>query len=179
MKKILTTLFLFFALPSILFAGASATVIGDKVDGKSTQVLFVLLSKEASVRATDKPGTYKLTLKGVNPKVVYFSNRPQRISGQLSINKFVSQWIGNGVFSKIAPNAAIEAVSLNPHTNKLTNSATRYEVVLDKPAYAVNSKNEISFQIKALPEKNMTLPELGKSDYVAIFIDDVCLSCIG
>ena len=182
MKEVvrLISLFLaFFSMSGIVYANTTMSMNEKQADVKNTQALFVMISKAASIHKTDKPGIYKLVLKGINPKAVYFSNHPQRLSGQISIEKLITQWT-NGTFKNDAPNAVIEAVSHNLKTKKRQSIPNSYAVVLTHPDYSLQHKDELSFEVKSLPGSNAALlPTMIHSDYVAIFIDDVCLSCIG
>lgn len=175
MKKLVS-----FLLPFILLFSATsvfANVSVPTAQANNAKVLVVLLSKQASIQATKKPGVFELNLKGVNPQAIYFSNRPARLSGQIATDKFINQW-KSGEFKHSAPNAVMEAVRLNLQTNQLSNVQSSYAIVLKNPVYAMQ-KDELNFQIRALPGNKLPLPVLAKSDYVAIFIDDVCLTCIG
>lgn len=148
------------------------------VTNKKLKVLAVVLSKQASIHVlTKKPGYYHLKLIGVNPKVIYFSNSPVRISGQVETQKFVDQW-RDGNFKKIPPNAVMEAVTLNPKNHKLQDTQTSYPIILTHPTYTPLA-NKLSFIIKAMPNNKDILPAIAKSDYVAIFVDHVCLTCVG
>jgi len=70
-------------------------------DSKKPQFLFVLSAES---------GTYeddKLTLKGV-PLVVYFSDRPHRIAGHMTVEKLVKLWSkGMDSFKADPPNATL------------------------------------------------------------------------
>ena len=49
-----------------------------------------------------------LTLKGVTPSTLYFSDRPQRIVGHMATNDFVDLWgEGNNSFEEDPPNAVL------------------------------------------------------------------------
>ncbi|MEK6196335.1 MAG: hypothetical protein N2F24_19140, partial [Deltaproteobacteria bacterium] len=53
-----------------------------------------------------------LTLKGVAPETLYFSDRPHRIVGRLTTGKFVKSWDkGEGSFSEIPPNAVLAVMN--------------------------------------------------------------------
>ena len=172
MKKIialLVPLFILFSLPFMVYANASA----------DAPVLAVMLAKEASIQATDKANTYQLKLKGVNPKVMYFSNSPARKSGQVAVTKFIKQWDDkDGSFAKVPPNAVMEAVKIDSHTNKFDSSENSYAIILSNPVFS-QKKGEMTFDVQPLPGINSKLTPMKSGDYVAIFIDGVCLSCIG
>ena len=54
-------------------------------DSKTPQYLFTLAAKSGTLDGN------KLTLKGV-PLVVYFSDRPVRKAGHMSVTKFIEMW---------------------------------------------------------------------------------------
>jgi len=167
MKKVMTS---FVTVLAFLCLSASAYAT-------TTKGLLVLLAKQASLQAVkDHPGFYQLTLKGVNPKVIYFSDRPARTTGQIDMAKFVNEWT-NGGFKKLPPNAMMEAVTLNAATKQLQANMTSYPMVLNNPVY-MQKNDELSFEVKGLANSSMTLATVQQSDYVAVFIDSVCISCI-
>jgi len=54
----------------------------------------------------------KMTLKGVNPATLYFSDRPQRITGQMTVPAFLKEWEqGKDSFAKDPPNATLSILS--------------------------------------------------------------------
>ncbi len=172
MKKLTALLLATFVFATVPLATVASTPTA--ATAQHNQVLLVLVSKSADVRAMQQKGMYQLTLKGVNPNVVYFSERPVRVSGHITTEKMVSLW-KTGVFQKAAPNAVVEAVGLN-RNDQLKKSASTYAIVLNKPVYDEQT-GELNFQVNALSGSNAIL-SLGDSDYVALFIDGVCYSCI-
>ena len=91
-------------LAVIIFVTATpASIHADHVidDSKNPQYLFVLSAKSGTL----KDG--KLTLKDV-PLVIYFSDRPNRIAGHMSVEQFVKMWgEGKDSFKVDPPNAAL------------------------------------------------------------------------
>jgi len=73
-------------------------------DSKNTGYLFVISGTSGSLKGDT------LTLNGV-PNVLYFSNRPVRVAGHLSLEKFVELW-NKGVNSYKAdpPNATLSVL---------------------------------------------------------------------
>lgn len=70
--------------------------------GKTVQMLFVQNAKGVTF---DKG---KLTLKGVSPVTVMFSDRPQRIAGHMATEEMIPLWKeGKDSFFKDPPNAAL------------------------------------------------------------------------
>jgi len=129
-----------------LFSGlVSAENVVD--DSKKPQYLFTLASKS---------GTFKgdtLTLKGV-PLVVYFSDRPVRVAGHITLEEFLGMWdMGVDNFKNNPPNLAI------------------YEENGDKHAVLIITKPEvkgdnISFKVKLIGEN---IPE--SFEHSTLFID--------
>ena len=117
--------------PVALFA---ADHVIDK--SKNPQFLFVLSAES---------GTYadgKLTLDNV-PLVVYFSDRPNRIAGHISLRKLVESW-GKGAdsFKADPPNATLS----------IYNESGNKDVVVEltAPRIKEGTSNSISFQVRVL-----------------------------
>ena len=85
-------------LPGLVFA---EHVIDDS---KNTGYLFVLSATSGSLKGDT------LTLNGV-PNVIYFSDRPARKAGHLSLEKFVEMWDkGDDSFKTDPPNATLSVL---------------------------------------------------------------------
>ena len=132
-------------VPGLLFA--------EKVidDSKNPEYLVTL---------TSKSGTFKgdtLTLKGV-PLVVYFSDRPKRVAGHLSLEEFIEIWDKKeNNFKNDPPNALLSI----------------YEVSGDKHAVVIISKpkvrgDSISFNVKIIGEE---IPQ--SFGHSTLFIDNI------
>lgn len=63
--------------------------------------LFVQNAERAELKA----GT--LTLTGIDPAVVCFTDRPDRRTGTVTTQKFVDGWKQGGVFADVPPNATL------------------------------------------------------------------------
>jgi hypothetical protein len=75
---------------------------GPKATSKMADFLFV----QNANRVTYADG--KLTLEGVNPATVMFSDRPERIAGHMATARFVPFWSeGSDSFLKDPPNATL------------------------------------------------------------------------
>ncbi len=73
-------------------------------DSKNTGYLFVISGTSGSLDG------YTLTLNGV-PNVIYFSDRPARKAGHLSLEKFVEMWDkGDDSFKADPPNATLSVL---------------------------------------------------------------------
>src|SRR2546430_9404924 len=64
---------------------AASSDSGDKSE-KKVQMLFVQTAKSATL--TDG----KLTLQGISPNTVFFSDRPERVAGHLATNEMIPLW---------------------------------------------------------------------------------------
>ncbi len=82
--------------------GLAADPTSEKDKDKKVQMLFVQTSKGATLV------NGKLTLKGVSPMTVYFSDRPTRIAGHLATSEMIPLWSeGKNSFVKDPPNATL------------------------------------------------------------------------
>lgn len=98
MKKILFIMTLLFS--SLAMAGQG-------------NYLFLASGKNA-VLSHDKGNQYTLTIIQAQPHVAYFSDRPERVSGLVSNQRFVKLWTDGKLadnFSKMPPNAAVSLIS--------------------------------------------------------------------
>jgi len=70
-------------------------------DNQLEEMFVQVASQAASVDG-------KLTLSGVNPATLYFSDRPQRVVGHISMSQFVTEWAeGDNSFADDPPNAVL------------------------------------------------------------------------
>jgi hypothetical protein len=136
---------------TVMLMLVSGLVFAENVidDSKNPQYLFTLASKS---------GTFEgdiLTLKGI-PLVVYFSDRPVRVAGHITLEKFAGMWNkGVNSFKADPPNAELAI----------------YDKKRDKHAVLIISRPEvkgdtISFKVRLISE---SIPKsLGHS---TLFID--------
>src|SRR3990167_1875744 len=68
--------------------------------------LFVIHAKSGNVTQTNN--YYQLNLQ--KPRITYFTDRPVRLAGSISVKQFVSDWsTGQNSFARVNPNAALIA----------------------------------------------------------------------
>lgn len=112
MKRVtlcLTIVFLLCTAPAILCAAPLYDVINES---KAPQFLYVLNAEKGSYKKD------KLTLKRVTPLVVYFSDRPHRIAGHISLEKFLGTWgKGPDSFKADPPNATLSIFDRSGNKN--------------------------------------------------------------
>lgn len=117
--------------------------------GKVT-LLFVQNAKGASL------DNGKLTLKGISPATIFFSDRPQRIAGHMTTKEFVPFWSeGKDSFLSDPPNATLSVFD----DNKVS------DVVVEISNPKLNGE-DLSYDVKVLEGK---LPDEG--GVCSLFID--------
>ena len=137
------------------------------VSAKSTQkasFLFVLRAHHGVIAKTS--GGYTLTLKGMDDKVLYFSDRPVRKAGFITMTRFMGGWAkGKDSFKDNPPNAAIVHAALKTNEKGF---AQALPVELSKP---VRTADGWRFHLKNLDGKI----SMGSYDGVVVYIDSVGL----
>ena len=97
-----------------------------------------------------------LTLEGIGDDVLYFSDRPHRIVGRVSLEEFLGSWDeGEESFAAVPPNAVL-TVRQETELRDLT-------VVLKKPAL---TEGTLAYEVEVLDG-----PESGSGELAALFID--------
>ena len=109
--------------------------------------LFVQSAPSASL-VYDKGNHYTLTLRNPPPHVWYFTDRPERKSGAVPVDKFLGLWKFNGVsdnFKQNPPNAAIALMTVNSDKVGMVVTITEPEHDGDSLVYHLTkiSKGEI------------------------------------
>ena len=121
-------------------------------DAKQADYLFV---QTANALSFDK-ATNKLTLHGVSPVTVFFSDRPERIAGNMKTSAFVPFWSqGKDSFLSDPPNADISVVE--------GKELRQIVAVLKSPE--LNGR-DLSYTVKILQGE---MP--AKAEEVSVFID--------
>lgn len=132
----------------------SRTALGQAAEQKSKHADFLFV-QTARGMTFDKSNN-KLTLTGVSPVTVFFSDRPERIAGNMKTTSFIPFWSqGEDSFKASPPNADISTVE--------NNSLNQTVVVLHDPV--LNGDNLI-YRVRVLQGE---MPATG--DEVSVFID--------
>lgn len=140
------------ALAATLATQRSARAQSDDAAAKIADFLFV---QTASSLAFD-PATSRLTLQGVSPVTLFFSDRPERVAGNMRTATFVPFWsTGKDSFLADPPNADLSI---------LEGEQLRQVVVVLKDPELVGDK--LSYTVKVLQGD---IP--AKADDVSVFID--------
>jgi hypothetical protein len=116
------------------------------------QALFAQTAREIT---TDGD---RVTLHGLSPATLYFSDRPQRVVGHLTTKQFIEEWdLGENSFAADPPNAVISFVEDGDQTPEDA------IVVLKDPVLTGDS---VTYTIEMLEG---SLP--AKGELVSVFID--------
>jgi len=133
------------------FAGIAAVSTTALAQAKQADFLFVQNAASMSY------ANGKLTMKGVSPVTVFFSDRPERIAGNMATAVWVPFWNdGKDSFSKDNPNANLSVLEKDKYNVDIV-------VTLSNPAL---KGNELSYDVKVLEG---TMPASGGP--ASLFID--------
>lgn len=125
-----------------------------------TSLLVVLSAKSGAIKKS--ADSYHLTLNNVTPRVLWFTDRPNRKAGFISINKFITQWWPKA-FKKSAPNAAEVHASMSAQVNGRMQPLA---IELKNPKL---SNGNLSYDIMVLPGDTI---KAGTLKTPVLFIDD-------
>ena len=124
---------------------------------KKVQLLFVQNADRVVLK--DK---HTITLEGVSPATIFFSDRPDRITGHLLTSHFVSRWNkGSDNFAANPPNATIAVLSskkvmrnfvVELHNPRLKGNSLTYDVKLLQGKVLAKSAGPCTLFIDALSE---------------------------
>lgn len=145
---------LLLALLSTVVACAHASEVSAPNEGtQSSDPAYLFVQSAQSVQST----TGSLTLKGVSPTTVYFTDRPQRTAGHSRTVDFVSHWAqGEDSFGADPPNATLSILGSDEEVTEVV-------VTLSNPR--LDGQN-LTYDAKTLEGH---LPEAGGA--AALFID--------
>jgi hypothetical protein len=126
-------------LGPLSLAAKTAQAIETKEEGAHGMADFLFVQNAKSIAYSDG----KLTLKGVNPATVMFSDRPERIAGHMATARFVPFWgKGKDSFLKDPPNATLSFLE----------DETLADVVIELQD-PVLSGDDLSYRVKILEGK--------------------------
>ena len=150
------------SLPITVMAttGAGTHTLVTRDAKQKASFLFVLRADTGVITKTD--GGYKLTLKGMDDKVLYFSDRPVRKAGFITMTQFMGDWAkGKNSFQANPPNAAIVHAALESNEKGI---AQALPVEMTNP---VITANVWTFDLKDLQGKI----SIGSYNGVSVFVD--------
>jgi hypothetical protein len=150
MKKGLWILCILMAV-GLIQLGFGPTAAQAVENAKKADLLFVQNAKDVTVDGE------KLILKGIGPTVLFFSDRPERIAGHMTNERYLKLWTEDGKDSFLAdpPNATISVFADDTEANLV--------VTLKNPQF---DGDDLTYDISVLQGK---LPEKGGP--CSVFID--------
>jgi len=98
------------ALVSLSTMGVTVTPAQAK---KQPELLFFQHANTGSIQIELTSGCYQLRLDQVDKEVVYLSTSPEKITGTLSIEAFMTSWKHDKKTENIQPNAILHATLIN------------------------------------------------------------------
>ena len=130
-----------------------------KAAGKDASWLVIQTAQSAKFDGTT------LTLSGVNPSVIMFTDRPARAAEAMQTSTFVAGWDKGGAksFKSDPPNAALTSI-----VDGKLQTAT---VELSEPRL---DGTTLTFKVRVI---GGAVPTAGKT--TSLFIDRICFSCSG
>lgn len=140
----------------VLTASALATagVVSHALADDNTTIDYLLVQTARGL-AFDK-GTNTLQLVGISPITLFFSDRPERVAGNMKTDRFPSFWsVGKDSFAKDPPNADVSIID--------GETMRQVVVVLNDP---VLEGDTLRYRVKVLQGD---MPEKGAD--VSVFID--------
>jgi hypothetical protein len=170
-----TFAFLWFVLNTGCVFAQNASMETPTVENTPPAYLFSESAFSADISKKDERGRYLITLNKAEPWVLYFSDRPHRDMGYMSINDFMHFMKKEEKnYEPKGLNAAI--ISFDKKENANT---TKYVFTLHDMNYD-RKKSMITFHAEVVPHQNgnlsTILPNTGKINHVALFID-ACVGC--
>lgn len=175
MRKSFVLLMTMFISGSVFANGAMTTTPSEKL--APVNVSYVQSSAYSEVRPVDmKKGVYQLVINDVSPYVSYFSDRPNRIVGQLPMSAFLKQWgQGEHSFSLDAPNGILSGVQRTATGKHVPMNVV---MVLSQPVYQA-SKQTMTYQVQILKDAPKSSDGSIMLHNATLIIDNACLTCIG
>lgn len=105
--SVLFTVITALLLTAFSAAAQDATPEATMEAGEQASILFTHTGDEGTLTAADN-GTYTLTLTGASSQVLWFTDRPARGAGYLSMSTYLQTWDeGSDSFESDPPNASV------------------------------------------------------------------------
>ncbi len=168
-KKILMLL-LFLLAPQIchLYAQGHSLILQSKFE---TDTLFIQQAATATLRQDPAiPNQYKLTLRGIYPRIIYITNQSKHIAGIIQLSDFLTNWKENEVlFGEDGPSAIMSYLSFKPN---IQSGVVTDVLELSHPTYE-RSSNSIVFVAK--PSHNKAV-RTGRFKNIVLVFDGLSAS---
>lgn len=175
MKK--SKLFYFlFALLILTFSWGAIAKLNPVNQPSNVDYVFIQTAKSGKISYDDSTATYTLTLYAVDPWVTYMSSSTKnRVTGFMDMNSFIQTWQAEAGKKPDREMLNSAIVAMQSGDEKMLHLA----VVLKQPSYD-SQNNTITYYISDLPgPKRNAIPKDVTFKHVALFVDDVCIGCVG
>jgi hypothetical protein len=148
-RLFLTAVVMFVTLGQVCFLPSTSPAA--EKQAKKADLLFVQNAKDITIDGE------KLILKGISPTVLFFTDRPERIAGHMTNERYLQLWKEDGKdsFLKDPPNATVSIFAADKVVDLV--------VTLRNPQF---KGDDVTYDIKVIRGK---LPEKGGP--CAVFID--------
>lgn len=111
----------------------------------------------------NKDNSYTLTLENSPKYIDYFTDRPERKAGMISLKQFIALWKNKNIknnFSEVPPNAAIAMKPISGHSQN-------FVAVVSEPAY---TNSTISYKLTIISKQPI---HPGNIAHLNMFFDDI------
>ena len=139
-------------LASTLFMRSAQSAQQENKKSETEIVNLLFVQSAHSVTLADNV----LKLEGINPSTIFFSDRPERITGHEPTEDFVAEWaVGDDSFESNPPNATL-SILIGPEPQEIV-------MVLKSPKL---EKNVLTYQVEVLDGAKKA-----SGDAASLFID--------
>ncbi|MEC7840302.1 MAG: hypothetical protein VX777_09720 [Chlamydiota bacterium] len=129
-------------------------------------LLFIQSAEEVTLKQDRKnPDRWTVTLYNVDPDVAYFSDKPRKMAGKVTISDFIEEWNVDNNATLSTPAGSL--VTKFSHKNA-TGSDSERKVILSNPRYNTK-KGTLTYDASNPPGKNNL--EEGKHPDPVLFIE--------
>jgi hypothetical protein len=164
-------------MAALLALISTALIAGSGFAQKKESYLFVQGAGEAVIKAMPtRPDAYQITMTGVGPETIFFTDQPERKAGMIDQQAFMKV-VAKQAAKNVQPNAAL-----------VWNAPARGALVVKLGKSSYNSQdNTLSYEAVVLPSAEGGLvafnsrkasgPPPERVSKVTLFIDDFDLGC--
>lgn len=132
---------------------------------KVNELIYIQQAKVAELsQDPNSLGKYLLKISGSDKTLVYFSDKPNREAGTLTLSQFVKAWQNNGMLKENPPNVVISYVNFKPSSESGVGADV---LTLSNPQYDFSS-DSVTFNATPLHEFDIMT---GKFENVVMVFD--------
>lgn len=149
------------------FAFAANSPLTDTLSKRENELIYIQQAKVAELTNNpEKIGAYLLKIGGSDKTLVYFSDKPERDAGTLSLSQFVKTWQNTPQLKENPPNAVISFVKFKATSDKGVGADI---LQLSNPVYDF-STDTVTFEASPLHEFEVTT---GRFENVVMVFDGI------